>query len=385
MGDKTVQDLIAEGVEAKMAEVEKKYEGLFAKQAPAVVVKEPAVEGSITAARYVKLLALHNGDMVRVAQTSEKMYPQDERLNETVKALSATVPSEGGFMVPEALASELIMPLYNGLSVMKAGARRLPMPNGNLTVARMDTSASVGYIGENENAAKTQQVYGDVKLSAKKLAALIPVSNDLLRSSSIAADMFIRDDLIQKMQEKMDYMALYGIGSAHSPAGLSGLLPSGQILGSSSTAFTNDLPIELCGKLWGANVPMRQPYWLINGQTKAYIMNLKTTTGAYIYRDEMVRDNTINGIPFIVSNQVAWTDDTTDYVDIFLGDFSEFLIGEQMGLEIETSREAAYYDGSNTVSAWQRDQTLIRAISLHDFAVRHTASFIKGTYKLATS
>jgi HK97 family phage major capsid protein len=385
MGDKTVQDLIAEGVEAKMAEVEKKYEGLFNKQAPAAVVKEPEVEGSITAARYVKLLALHNGDVEKVAKTAERMYPKDNRLNDTVKALSATVPSEGGFMVPEALANELIMPLYNSLAVMQAGARRIPMPNGNLTIARMDTGASVAYIGENENAGKTQQVYGDVKLSAKKLAALIPVSNDLLRSTSIAADMFIRDDLVRQMQIKMDYTALYGIGSAHSPSGLSGLLPSGQILGNSTTAFTADIPAELLGKLWGANVPMQNPRWLINGQTFAYLINLKTTTGAYIYRDEMLGAKTLIGVPYIISNQVAWTDDTTDYVDIFVGDFSEFFIGEQMSLEIDASREAAYYDGSNTVSSFQRDQTLIRALSTHDFAVRHTASFIKGTYKLATS
>jgi HK97 family phage major capsid protein len=385
MGEKTVQDLIAEGVEAKMAEVEKKYEGLFNKQAPAAVVKEPEVDGSITAARYVKLLALHNGDVEKVAKTAERMYPRDAYLNDTVKALSATNPSDGGFLVPEAFANELITPLYNSLAIMQAGARRIPMPNGNLSIPRMDTGASVGYIGENSNAGKTQQVFGDVKLSAKKLAALIPVSNDLLRSTSIAADMFIRDDLVRQMQIKMDYTALYGIGSAHSPSGLSGLLPSDQIVGSSSTAFTSSIPADLIGKLLGANVPMNNAKWIINGQTFAYLINLATTTGHFLFRDEMLEAKTLTGVPYIISNQVAWTDDTVDYVDIFLGDFSDFIIGEQLGLEITSSNTASYYDGSSDQSSFQKDQTVIRALSTHDFAVRHTASFIKGTYKLASS
>lgn len=379
-----VEDLISKAVDEKMAEVQRKYH--IGESAGAGIPKgAEQVDKSITAARYVKLLALHGGDMDKAAKSAERMYPRDEVLNETFKAASATVPSEGGFLVPEILASELIMPLYNSLSVYQAGARRIPMPNGNMTIPRMDTGATVAYIGENANAGKTQQVFGDVKLNARKLGALIPVSNDLLRSSSLAADMFIRDDLVNRMRIKMDYAALYGSGSEHEPSGLSKLLPSGQILGSSSTAFTADIPADLLGKLWGANVPMIRPGWLINGQTYAYLLNLKITTGAYIYRDEMLGSKTLIGIPFYISNQVKWTDDTVDYVDIFVGDFSEFLIGEQMALQIESSREAAYYDGANTVSAFQRDQTVIRALSTHDFNIRHSVSFVQGTYKLATS
>lgn len=378
----TVVDLVQKAVADELAKVDKKYGAI---EAPAVVKAADKVEPSITAARYVKLLALNNGDVEKVAKSAERMYPGDKMLNDVVKAASVTVPSEGGFMVPEVLASELIMPLYNSLAVMQAGARRIPMPNGNLTIPRMDTGATVAYIGENANAGKTQQVFGDVKLSARKLAALIPVSNDLLRSSSIAADTFIRDDLINRMRIKMDYAALYGSGSEHEPAGLSTLLASGQKLGSSSTAFTADIPAELLGKLWGANVPMIRPGFLINGQTYSYLLNLKTTTGAYIYRDEMLGSKTLIGVPFYISNQVSWTDDTVDYVDIFVGDFSEFLIGEQMAMQIESSREAAYYDGANTISAFQRDQTVIRALSTHDFNIRHGVSFVQGTYKLATS
>jgi hypothetical protein len=43
-----------------------------------------------------------------------------------------------------------------------------------------------------------------------------------------------------------------------------------------------------------------------------------------------------------------------------------------MSLELAVSREGTYVDANaNTVSAFQSDQTLIRAIAEHDFQVRH--------------
>ena len=68
------------------------------------------------------------------------------------------------------------------------------------------------------------------------------------------------------------------------------------------------------------------------------------------------------------------------------GDFSEFAWGEQTLLELEQSREATYKDSNgNLQSAFANDLTLIRAISRHDFNVKHAVSFVLATYKLASS
>ena len=53
----------------------------------------------------------------------------------------------------------------------------------------------------------------------------------------------------------------------------------------------------------------------------------------------------------------------------------ESLLLDSMSLELAVSREGTYVDGGgNTVSAFQADQTLVRAIAEHDFQVRHDAS-----------
>ena len=50
----------------------------------------------------------------------------------------------------------------------------------------------------------------------------------------------------------------------------------------------------------------------------------------------------------------------------------EVIVGEVDAIEIEHSREAAYKTtGGTVVSAFPRDQSLIRAKLLHDLVVRH--------------
>ena len=48
------------------------------------------------------------------------------------------------------------------------------------------------------------------------------------------------------------------------------------------------------------------------------------------------------------------------------------LVGDSMTLMLAASQEAAYVDtNGDTISAYQRDLTLMRAIEEHDFAPRH--------------
>ena len=61
--------------------------------------------------------------------------------------------------------------------------------------------------------------------------------------------------------------------------------------------------------------------------------------------------------------------------EIYFVDADEVILGEVDAIEIEMSREAAYKNASGSmVSAFQRDQSLIRATLRHDLAVRHPES-----------
>jgi HK97 family phage major capsid protein len=353
-------------------------------------VETVTVPKAITAARYIKLFARSNGREEIASQFAKQMYPNDKFLSHVYreKALSATIPDAGGFTIPQILASEIIMPLYTKIGVTKLGGRRVPLPNGNMTLPRINTATTVGWIGENAAAGVSQEVIGDTKLNAKKLGVITPISNDLLRSADIAADQWVLDDIRNQMFVEMDRAMLYGSNTVFQPGGLSTLLPSAQIQGSSSTALTTTLITQIYGALQQANVLMISPGIIINATTESYLMNLTTSTGAFLFYAEMVEKGTIRGIPYAVSNNATFTDTgtySTSSVDFFIGDWSEFIVGTQGDLMVETSRDGSYESGGVTYSALSRDQTIIRVLSLQDYAVRHTASFIRYTAKLATS
>ena len=64
-----------------------------------------------------------------------------------------------------------------------------------------------------------------------------------------------------------------------------------------------------------------------------------------------------------------------DVVDEAAAAFADCFIGEDDDMVIDLSKEATYKDAEgNMVSAFQRDQTLIRVIAKHDFGPRHVES-----------
>lgn len=391
MGDKTIVDLVNESVSAavdtKMAEVQRKYAEIYeAANQKRESKGEKAPEPGIRLARYAKCVLAVSRNGGDVESQAKAIYPGDTELHAYAKAaMGVATPADGGFFVPEVLSSEIIQYLYPKLVLSKLGARRIEMPNGNLSIPRFNATSSAYYIGENKQATQSKAAIGSVKLSAKKLAVLVPVSNDLIRSASPLADAMIRDDMVTISQLKRDYVAFYGAGTLYTPSGLATLLTSTEKTGSASTAFTADIPGYLLGELMGKNVPMISVGWAFSGRAWAWLYNLKTSTGAYIFRAEMDQGKLL-GYPFFVSNQVAYTAGSPGYVDIFVGDFSEFYDGIQMEMQMEASREGSYVDSEgNTVSAFANDQTLLRLLTLHDYNVRHKESFLQGTYKLATS
>ncbi len=324
-----------------------------------------------------------NGDMEKAAKYAKARYPQYKHVGDAFeKALTVTIPSSGGFAVPMPVLEPIIPFLYNRVAVRQLGATVYDLPNGNASIPRVNISSAASYVGEAAPAVETGPTLGSMKLSVKKLMALVPLSNDLIKSNSVNYEATVAQDLVNVMNIKADQQSLYGTGVQDTPTGLQNL--GVQTAGTSSTPLDGDVPFAIVGLLDQANVPMISPGWIVNGKTKAWLNNLKTSTGAYIFRDEISRGE-LAGYPIVMSNQLTYTSSGT-YSDFVFGDFSEFAWGEQTLLELEQSREATYKDSNgNLQSAFANDLTLIRSISRHDFNVKHAVSFVFATYKLASS
>lgn len=300
-------------------------------------------------------------------------------------AMAATSPTDGGFLVPEQFSQDVIELLRPQSVVRSMVGQTLPMPVGTLNIPKITDGSSAYYQGENTNATKSALKTGNVKLSWKKLISLVPLSNDLVRYSSPGADAIVRNDMIRAMAQRENQAFLRDDGTNASPRGLRYQMAPANLLDVSNPTFTVQTVATDLGRcvlqLVNANVPLSKAGWLFAPRTWNYLRMLQTTTGAFIYQAEM-NNGLLLGYPYKWSTQIptnlADHGRTTNggETEIYFADFDDVVIGEAMSLRVEASQEASYVDGGSLVSAFSQDQTVVRAITEHDFGVRRDVSIM---------
>lgn len=293
------------------------------------------------------------------------------------KALAAGDATAGGFLVPTQFSNEVIELLRSQSVVRRLGARTVQMPTGTLKYPKIAQGASAAYIGENVNIGKSEETFGQLTLTFKKLAVLTPISNDLLRYSSPSADAIVRDDLVSSMATKEDSTFIRGAGTDATPKGLLNWCIADQKIAASAASLANitDNLGQLVVKLKQADIPMITPGWIMAPRTEQALATIQNANGVFAFRDEVIAGS-LWGWPIGTTTNVPITLDTTgagndDESEIYLVDFSQVLIGESQSLLVDSSQEAAYHDGSNVQAAFSLDQTVVRAIAEHDLGMRH--------------
>ena len=329
------------------------------------------LEAGIRAARFVKvaLLASRSRDENAV-EIAERMYPHDEQLRAVMTEGTA---ADGGVTIPQNLYNEII-PLLRQTGVTRSlGVTELPLPNGNLNLVKQTGAANFTWVGENKPIGNSKITMGNIKLSAKKLAGIIPISNELLRDSSLVADRFVRDEMVNGIAEAEDITALYGSGSENAPKGVTVACADSKI--AVDGELTADTIYTMVGKLLSAKLNNPNFAWRIPGVLWAKLYGMQTASGNYIFRDEM-KDGKLCGYPFKIDNNIKIGVDANAKTQIFFGDWKNFLIGVESALQIAVSTDAAFTDGGKTVSAFENDLTLMRAVVREDFGVRYTEAFV---------
>jgi HK97 family phage major capsid protein len=387
--DNNVAELVRENIEKAVAPIRERTEALTTQAMNQTTIphkrereKGVALARCLRATAWAKL----NDAGVDGAIAQLKRWGDDdlaERWQDArAKALSAGDAASGGFLVPEEYSTELIE-LLRARSVVRAmGATTISISgSGTLNIPKLTSGATAAYIGENTNIAESEQVFGNLKLSFKKLAVLTPISNDLIRYSSPGADQVVRTDLVEGMRVKEDQKFIRGDGTDGAPRGLLSWCPGGNKIAADGTVSLVNTFQDL-GKLVLAlqegNVPMTTPGWLFAPRTEQMLMTALNANGVPAFRDEM-SGGTLWGFPFRSTTSIPITLDTTgagtnDESEIYFVDFSQAIIGESSTLQVSASDTAAYHDGSNVIAAYSQDQTVVRAISEHDFGMRHDAA-----------
>lgn len=313
----------------------------------------------------------------RVTQQLKGAQEAAAQLYGTKAPLAAQSGVGGGFLLPEPLAAEVIEFLRPASAVRQLEPVIMPMDAGTLRIPKLATGSAAAYVGENVNMANAQPVFGQVIPTAKKLAALIPISNDLIRRGGPGVDTLLRDDLVAAIAQRSDLAFIRGDGTQAQPKGLLNWILAAENIVSNATVNTANVIADL-GKLIqalaDANVRFIRPGWIMSNRTWRYLYTLLTTVGAFIFRDEM-NNGTLFGMPFARTSQIPnnLAPGGTGS-ELYLADFADVVIGESTGILIDVSTEAAYFDGANVQAAFSQDQMVLRALIEHDLVMRHNES-----------
>lgn len=246
--------------------------------------------------------------------------------------------------------NEFIDVLRNSSSVMQAGARMLNGLSGDVKIPKKTAAAQAAWIAtEGGASAESEMTVGSVSLTPKTLGAYTDITRQLMIQSSMDVEALVRDDLAQALALAIDLAALAGDGTGGAPTGVksaSGVATT--TFGAANPTFAEIVAMESAVR--ASNVNGNLSYIMPSATVGA----LKTTekasgTAQFVYEN----GGTVNGYRAITSNQVTAG-------DVYLGDFSQLLVGMFGGLDLVVDPYTNSTSGTVRVVALQSVDTAVR-------------------------
>lgn len=328
--------------------------------------------GGIAIALAAQQKSLMSGDFMSASDYAKKKWGENSPV---AKAMQGSSDIAGGFTIAEELSQNLIDLLWPAAIMRSMGCQVMPLVNGQLRIPKITSAATATYLTEGGTIQATQPGFGQLLLQGKKLGAKVPISNDLLKFSALNVDSIVRQHIVRKIALREDLAFIEGNGDQGTPVGIRNhMLPTNQIaMTATPTAVTaTSDAARMTSVLDNANVPDIKRGWIMRPNVKNWLAQVREATGALAFPSVMT-NGTWWGYPIKTTTQLSIdvAGPPTQSM-VYLAEFTNCIIGDAYTLEIDASNVAAYTDATQTlVSPFDRDETVIRAIEMHDFGLEH--------------
>jgi HK97 family phage major capsid protein len=274
---------------------------------------------------------------------------------QVLRALVEGTDSEGGYLVPEELRTEVFRVLPD-LSVMRRIARTIPMSTDTLKLNSLSARPSAYWTAEYASKSTTSAEFSQITLNPHDLVCLLPVSEQLLADANINLVQFIIQLFAEAIAVAEDAAFFTGNGTGR-PHGIS----------------TEAIASAACGGLMDFDdlihlidlIPQRSsqsPKAAFVGHrfVKRQARVLKDTANNYIWRDSSAGrmsgqterlPDTLYGYPFYEQNDLAQS-------ELYFGDWSNYIIGDRQTMTVKTTTEGG--------DAWRRNAMELKAVERVD-------------------
>jgi HK97 family phage major capsid protein len=309
-------------------------------------------------------------------------------------ALGTISETAGGVLVGFPTLGELIDLQRNMEVFANAGSTEVGLPpNGRLQFPKLTGGATAYWVGESVQMTSSVPTTGFLDLIAKKLGVLVQMNNELIRFASPTAEGMVRLDMARVAALKADLAMLEGTGGTQ----IKGLITYPN---ASSWTVNNDKLILLMASTTGTTgdtmtgkdvhrmvealpdaVPeptawiMRKQMWQAIKNFRADSITTGDAAGQFLFSQMRTLEEKMTeylvGYKVVRSSQVSTTRSkggsaTNTYV--VTGYFPDWITARFGVMEFLATQLGD--------TAFQNDQTWLRAIQLLDAGPRHAASFV---------
>lgn len=247
---KSRQDRVDAHVSAMVKNIETKQE-----EASSSRVKVPARAKVGTTIRAFKTEedAYAMGQWARATLGGSKSARQWCRDHGVQNVMTTGNNPAGGFLVPEPLANSIIE-LRESYGVARRETTVLPMSDAVMVFPRLNTEVVSYYVGENSTITASDPVLNQVKLEAKKLAAMTVISSEMSEDSVIGVAEMLARSMAQSFAIAEDQALFLGDGTSTygGIVGLAGALGAGSLVTATSNATFAALTIGNFESMIGA-------------------------------------------------------------------------------------------------------------------------------------
>jgi HK97 family phage major capsid protein len=298
-----------------------------------------------------------------------------------VRAMTTT---SGSAVVPTLWAGDIIDRARNLSAVMSAGAQVVPMDSKVVNIGRLTTDPTAAFRTEGSTVTASDPVFDNVVLTATTLSALVVGSMEWFMDAD-NVDSVVSEAIAKAIATQIDLVSLFGqvtTGAEQTGTG-NNLLPSGGLPSPNPRGILATLlAVASSSVLGGGANGQSQTAATFWGEVLDAIYtprDFNEAPNALLWPSHLARiyaraaDTTnqplrqppdVEQIPKFITNQIpsGFTIGTgTLMSDLFVGDFNQLLIGQRLGLTVQTLVERYAELGQvGIVAHWRGDVQLAR-------------------------
>ena len=253
----------------------------------------------------------------------------DRISSEDQKALNETSDTEGGFLAPPELSTEVIRDLVEFSPIRQyASVRTTDAPGVIYPVRTGATNAQ--WVAEMEPHDESTIGFGQTEIEVDELATFVDISNRLMQDAP-QVETEVRRALAEDFGQKEAHAFLFGDGNKK-PEGLMVDPRIQSVANGHATNLSTDALIALMYSLPG---PYRnRGAWVMNGATLGKLRTLKDAQGQYIWQPSLQvgQPETLLGRPVV--EMVDMEDATANASPIIYGDLQGYRIVDRIQMSV---------------------------------------------------